>query len=533
VRAELASDASALGARGRLGVAGGVLLAEYLLISLRFDALTVAERGGVWAWVGRVGAIAPLAVVVATTLLLLRRRGSAPLPIELAKPSAPLVALHLLSYAAFFTVTSRVFGSDHAPPGSPWLWLGLFALTALGTGLTLLVGLLGARAVARALSWSMLVAVLIGAAAWGAGQFTTELWSVLSTASLAVVSALVGAFAPIHADPAKLELALEGFMVVVSRECSGLEGIGLIAVLLSAYLIAFRDGLRLPRALLLLPLGVVAAWLGNSLRIAGLMLVGAYLDPALAYGGFHSKLGWVLFCAVALGVAALGQRVHWFRSRPAARSDTESADRAASDEVFENPTAAYLMPALAFTATALVTTMFAHDIDRYYGLRLVAAVAVLVAYRHYYRDLPKEASPVAAVAGLLIGVAWVASAPPGGEAVAVEVDWFWLGVRTIGSVLVVPIVEELAFRGCLMRWLIARDFTRVPFTTWKPLAVVGSSLAFGLLHDRWIAATLVGVLFALLQVRRGRIGDAMLAHAAANGVVSAAAVWTGNLGYWS
>jgi exosortase E/protease (VPEID-CTERM system) len=257
------------------------------------------------------------------------------------------------------------------------------------------------------------------------------------------------------------------------------------------------------------------------------MLVGAYIDADLAYGGFHSKLGWVLFCAVALGVAALGLRVSWFRA------ERESSIDDSTGEIVDNPTAAFLMPALALTATALVTSMFARDIDRYYGLRLVAAGVTLVAYRHYYRDLPKTGSLFAVGTGLVIGVVWVLTAPSGGEPVSVEVDWLWLATRTLGSVIVVPIVEELAFRGCLLRWLVARDFTSVPFTEWKPFAVVGSSLAFGLLHDRFIAATLVGGLYAALQLRKGRIGDAILAHAATNGVVSASVLITGNLSLWS
>ena len=50
-------------------LAGVILLAEYLLVSLFFDARTVAERGGVWAFAGSLGTIAPLAVVSATALV--------------------------------------------------------------------------------------------------------------------------------------------------------------------------------------------------------------------------------------------------------------------------------------------------------------------------------------------------------------------------------------------------------------------------------------------------------------------------------
>lgn len=514
---------SALGVRGRLGLAGAVLLAEYLVISLRFDALTVVERGGIWTWVGRVGTIAPLAVVVVTTLLLLRKGTSPWSGLGLTKPKPIFLGLHAVFYAALYAVTTRVFGSEAAPPGSPALWLGLFAVIGLGTGLSLLIGVAGPEIVLRAASWSMLVGVGIGLLGWIAGLFATELWNALSALTLSVVEGMLRPFVTgLSVDQATRTLELDGFEVLVSRECSGLEGVGLIAVLLAAYLIAFRDRLRMPSALLLLPLGVLAVWFGNAVRIAVLMVIGATVDADLAYGGFHSKLGWVLFCAVTLGVAALGHHSRFF-----------SLEHEAKDEPYENPAAGFLMPALVLNATALVTAMLARDVDRLYWLRLVAAGAVLVALRRYYRDLARSGSVFAVAVGLAVGAVWVLTARGGGEAAAVEVDWFWLATRTVGSVLVVPLVEELAFRGCLLRWLQSRDFTTVPFTKWTPWAVAGSSLCFGVLHERWIEATVVGVVYAALQIRRGQIGDAILAHAATNAAVSATALWTGNLSYWS
>jgi exosortase E/protease (VPEID-CTERM system) len=520
----VSASAGALSGRSRFGIAGGVLLAEYLAVSLRFDALGVADRGGVWSWVGRLGAIAPLAVVVATTLVLLRSRKNPWADIEFAKPNRVLLGLHVLLYAGLFTVTGRVFGTEEAPSGSAAAWLVLLAFLAVGTALSLLVGLIGPSIVARAASWSALLAVGIGVLAWVAGQFTTELWTVVSRLTLTVVAAMLRAFgfdAQIELESHRL--ALGEFEVFVSGECSGLEGVGLAAVLLGAYLIAFRERLRMPNALLLLPLGLLVVWLGNAIRIAILTLVGEYVDGDLAYGGFHSKLGWVLFCAVTLGIAALAQRASFFRM---------PSEDDGKREQFENPTAGYLMPALVLNATALVTAMFAREIDRFYGLRLLAAGAALVAYRRYYRDLPRTGSLVAVAVGLAVGAAWVASTPSG-EFVPVQAHWSWIVTRAVGSVLFVPIVEELAFRGCLMRWLVARDFTSVPLTKWSPWAVIGSSLAFGLLHDRWVAATLVGVVYAYLQVRRGSIVDAILAHAATNAAVTVSVLWTGNLALWS
>src|SRR5262249_30080120 len=101
----------------------------------------------------------------------------------------------------------------------------------------------------------------------------------------------------------------------------------------------------------------------------------------------------------------------------------------------------------------------------------------------------------------------------------------WLAFRVIGAVLVVPLAEELAFRGYLMRRLIAPAVDEGPPGEFSLLSRVASSGLFGALHGRaWAAGTLAGVVFALALYRRGRLGDAVLAHATANGLLAAGAL---------
>jgi CAAX prenyl protease-like protein len=94
--------------------------------------------------------------------------------------------------------------------------------------------------------------------------------------------------------------------------------------------------------------------------------------------------------------------------------------------------------------------------------------------------------------------------------------------------LITPIVEELAFRGFLARRLTSVDFDRLPPRDIGTIAILVSSLLFGLLHERWLAAALAGVVFALVYRRSGRLADAILAHATTNGLLAAAAFMTGS-----
>ena len=59
-----------------------------------------------------------------------------------------------------------------------------------------------------------------------------------------------------------------------------------------------------------------------------------------------------------------------------------------------------------------------------------------------------------------------------------------------------------------------------------------SSLAFGLLHQRWLAGVLAGMAFAIAQQRNGRLNDAVSAHALANLLIAAAVLTRERWSLW-
>jgi CAAX prenyl protease-like protein len=106
------------------------------------------------------------------------------------------------------------------------------------------------------------------------------------------------------------------------------------------------------------------------------------------------------------------------------------------------------------------------------------------------------------------------------QAVPVWGQTSWLALRVLGSILLVPVAEELAFRGYLLRRLVARDFVTVPFGQWTPWAVVVSSAAFGAIHAGWLAGALAGLLYAIVQIRGRSLAHAVLAHVASNAAIA-------------
>jgi CAAX prenyl protease-like protein len=242
----------------------------------------------------------------------------------------------------------------------------------------------------------------------------------------------------------------------------------------------------------------------------------------------------VLFLGLALGGVALAERAPWLQRPDAAAAPPAEVPPAAG---------AYLGPLLAALAAALLTGLWSDGpFDPWYGARGAAAMVVLLAARGRLPAL----RPVArdALAPILIGLAtcaaWLAWPAGDGSALAdglarlsPEARGAWLAVRVLGAVLVIPLVEELAFRGFLLPWLVSPDFEAVPPRAWTTTAVALSSVAFGALHANWTLGALAGLAFAVARIRRGRLGDAVLAHAVCNAGLAAAALWGGRLDLWS
>jgi CAAX prenyl protease-like protein len=119
------------------------------------------------------------------------------------------------------------------------------------------------------------------------------------------------------------------------------------------------------------------------------------------------------------------------------------------------------------------------------------------------------------------------------ESLPIGGAYLWLIFRIIGFVGVTPLVEELAFRGYLIRRLTTSEIQTIPPGNFSWLSMVISSGLFGALHQPWLPGMLAGILFALALRSRGRLGDAVLAHVIANGLLAATVLLTGRWYWWS
>ncbi len=78
--------------------------------------------------------------------------------------------------------------------------------------------------------------------------------------------------------------------------------------------------------------------------------------------------------------------------------------------------------------------------------------------------------------------------------------------------------------------LVSRQFDSVGFGDFRLLAFVGSTIAFGLVHQRWVAAALAGAIYAVLMYRSKGLADPIAAHAASNATIM---IWAVGAGQWS
>jgi CAAX prenyl protease-like protein len=184
-----------------------------------------------------------------------------------------------------------------------------------------------------------------------------------------------------------------------------------------------------------------------------------------------------------------------------------------------------------------------------YIVKVVVVAALMWGCRSTWRDLrpwPGLAAIALAVGvGLAVTVVWVgldgyyptfalsgtrAAFDPGILSPAAR-GWF-VAVRLLGLVVLVPVFEELFWRSFLIRWLIAEDFTRAPIGRVTPLAAVVSSVVFGAVHPEWLPGVLTGLAWAWLLQRTRSVSACVVSHATANLALGLYVLATGAWKFW-
>ena len=112
-------------------------------------------------------------------------------------------------------------------------------------------------------------------------------------------------------------------------------------------------------------------------------------------------------------------------------------------------------------------------------------------------------------------------------------DFMVLALRFFRAAVLVAIIEELFWRGWLMRWLISNRFLTIPLGAYTASSFWITAALFASEHGPyWEVGLLAGIVYNWWMIRTKSLADCILAHGVTNAILSAYVIATGNWQYW-
>ena len=101
-------------------------------------------------------------------------------------------------------------------------------------------------------------------------------------------------------------------------------------------------------------------------------------------------------------------------------------------------------------------------------------------------------------------------------------------------VIVVALIEEIFWRGLVMRYLINEDFQKVPFGAYSALSFFGVAVLFMLEHGTvdYPAAFLTGLIYNGVAVKTKSLWACVVAHGVTNFGLGLYTLATKQWGFW-
>jgi uncharacterized protein len=114
-----------------------------------------------------------------------------------------------------------------------------------------------------------------------------------------------------------------------------------------------------------------------------------------------------------------------------------------------------------------------------------------------------------------------------------ELTPLMLALRLARASLLVPVLEELFWRGWLPRWLQDSNVARVPLGQYTAFAFWATAILFAVEHGPfWELGLVCGIIYNWWMWRTRSLGDLMLVHGTTNLALSIYVIVTGRWMFW-
>jgi CAAX prenyl protease-like protein len=227
----------------------------------------------------------------------------------------------------------------------------------------------------------------------------------------------------------------------------------------------------------------------------------------------------------------------------------------ADNKLARHKLAAFALPMTAFLLLLALSSLLGNlggpfwlsspEFWIYPAQTLSCGALLLRFWREYALSAPRQIVLSVAVAFIVFG-SWIAPQKLFGFAPRLDgfnpevfsgqpaVYWAAIVFRFLRLVVIVPLVEEIFWRGFALRYFINEKFYTVPIGGFSWLSFALVTVGFGLSHARadWIAALVAGALYNCVAYRTKSLASCILAHAITNLLLGLWIMKTGQWGFW-
>jgi uncharacterized protein len=224
----------------------------------------------------------------------------------------------------------------------------------------------------------------------------------------------------------------------------------------------------------------------------------------------------------------------------------ENGEKRLLRKLLASPMLVRILPFAVFAAATLTQNRFGETPQYWiYALKTIAGACLLWLLRPYIKEMRLNISWEAIAVGVAVFGLWVGldglyptfqrtasfnpvrTFGPGSM-----LSLLFIGVRIMGSSLVVPFLEEVFYRSFLYRFLIQSKFWNLPLGQFDLRSFIIIGIVFGIGHFEWLPGILCAFAYQGLVCRKNRLGDAICAHAITNALLGIWVVYREAYHFW-